>query len=607
MVLNNTGNRLTLPVIEQTVKQGGGNGNVRITVFGLPLENYLNMQFRKTLVRLLIFIFPFQLSAQSTNFPQGSKFQHFTDRLEILLQDDSIMNFSTMKPLSRKAVVEVAEAADSLSRKYPFDEYYKLSKVDQYNLHSLLMNNQEWVKGSKESFRSKKPLWDLFYKSKADLFQVDQKDFFLAVNPVLQEQQSIETGNSQRIFLNTRGVTARGLIAKRVGFDFYMTDNQERPPLFVQRYEDKFHAVPGVGFYKPYNKTGYDYFDGRGSIYFNLAKYFNFQFGYDRNFIGSGYRSLLLSDFSANYLFFKINTRIWKLNYTNLYMELIPQNKDNPGNLLLPKKYATMHRLDVNIGKWLNVGVSEAVIFGRQNHFEFSYLNPVIFLRSAEQQVGSPDNAMLGFDFKANMAHQVQVYGQFLLDEFVLKQFTSSKGWWGNKYGIQGGIKYLDLFNIKNLDLQAEINIVRPFTYSHFDSVANFTHYNQPLAHPLGAGFREILAIIHYQPKPKWTTQLKLIFFRQGTDTGSVNFGNNIFLLNNTRSRDYGYYVPSGVASTGINSSFLVSYEVKENLFLEGSLLYRKFTATNLPAASSGTKLLTVGLRMNMFRREYDY
>ncbi|MBE7173369.1 MAG: hypothetical protein INR73_22545 [Williamsia sp.] len=565
------------------------------------------MQFRKTLVSLLIFIGPLLSVAQSVNLPQGTKHGHFLDRLEILLQDDSNLNFSGMRPLSRKTAVEVAELADSLHKKYPYDEYYHLSKVDQYNLHSLLLNNAEWVRGNKDSFLSKKSLWNTFYKTKADLFQVDEKDFFLAVNPVIQEQQSLETGNSQRIFLNTRGVTARGLIAKKLGFDFYITENQERPPLFVQRWEDKFSAVPGAGFYKPYNRTAYDYMDARGSIYFSLAKYFHFQFGYDRNFIGNGYRSLLLSDFATNYLFFKINTRVWKLNYTNLFMELIPQNKDNPGNLLLPKKYAAMHRLDVNIAKWLNVGLSEAIVFGRPNRFEFSYLNPVIFLRSAEQQVGSPDNAMLGLDLKANVAHQAQLYGQLVLDEFVLKEITSKRGWWGNKYGMQIGLKYLDVVNIKNLDVQGEINFVRPFTYSHYDSIANYTHYNQPLAHPLGAGFIEEVGIVTYQPQPRWTAQLKMILFTQGADTANRNYGNNIFLLSGTRPYEYGYHIPSGAHASGVNTSLLVSYEIKENVFLDGSFLYRKYSVRNQPALSSNTTLFSVGVRMNMFRREYDY
>ena len=53
----------------------------------------------------------------------------------------------------------------------------------------------------------------------------------------------------------------------------------------------------------------------------------------------------------------------------------------------------------------------------------------------------------------------------------------------------KAGFKYIDAFKIKNLDLQGELNYVRPFTYSHFDSVANYSHYNQPLAHPLGREF----------------------------------------------------------------------------------------------------------------------
>ena len=54
------------------------------------------------------------------------------------------------------------------------------------------------------------------------------------------------------------------------------------------------------------------------------------------------------------------------------------------------------------------------------------------------------------------------------------------------------GGKYFDAFTVKNLDLQGEMNMVRPYTYTHYDSTANYTHYNQPLAHPLGAGFAEV-------------------------------------------------------------------------------------------------------------------
>jgi hypothetical protein len=565
------------------------------------------MQFKKTLLRLSIFLLPFHLCAQSTNLPQGSKHLHFLDRLEIMMQSNPDLNFSAMKPVSRKNAIKAAELADSLESRYPYDYYYHFSKVDKYNFQSLQINNQEWSKADPAIFQSKKPLLGVFYKTKGDMLSVNEKDFFLALNPVIQQQQSVESGNGQRIFLNSKGITARGQIANKIGFDFYVTDNQERMPLFAQKLVDKYQAVPGAGFYKPFKKTAYDYFDGRGSLYFNLAKYFNVQFGYDRNFIGDGYRSLLLSDFATNYLFLKIDTRIWKFNYTNLFMELIPENNLNQGNTLLPKKYAATHRLSINATPWLNIGLYESVVFGRTNHYELSYLNPVIFLRSAEQQNGSPDNAFVGFDFKANVAHRGQLYGQLLVDEFNLKEIKAQNGWWGNKFGVQLGGKTIDIFNVKNLDLQGELNLVRPFTYSHYDLVANYTHYNQPLAHPLGSDFAEVTGILRYQPKPKWTTMLKLIYFVQGVDSAGQNLGNNIFLDSDTRLYDYGYKIPSGLKSHGWNTTLLASYEWKENLFLDGSLLLRRLKVLGRPDLSINTTLFTAGIRVNMFRREYDY
>jgi hypothetical protein len=567
------------------------------------------MQFIKTTLSWLIFILPVFCFAQSSQLPQGAKESWLLDRMDIKLKNDSLIGFSATKPLSRKTVVESIEkyfgTIDSLGNDKAIQSSL-FTATDMYNMHDALMNNSEWVTGSTASFQSKKSFLNAFYKTKGDFYQVNQKDFFLAINPAIQQTQSAETGNSgQRVFLNSKGVTFRGLIAKKVGFDLYATDNQERPPLFVQQWEKKFNAVPGAGFYKPFKTTAYDYFDARGSVHFNVTKYINLQFGYDRNFIGNGYRSLFLSDFATNYLFLKINTRIWKLNYQNLFMEL--SNGKSTGDKLLPKKYVSMHHLGLQATKWLNIGFFEAVVFGRQNHFEFGYLNPIIFLRSAEQQNGSPDNANVGFDFKANIAHTLQLYGQVMLDEFVLKEAKAGNGWWGNKQAIQVGGKYIDAFKIKNLDLQGEINFVRPFTYSHFDSVANYSHYNQPLAHPLGANFTELIGIIRYQPLAKWQVQAKLIVFRQGLDTANSDFGSNIFILNGNRASDYGYKTGNGVKSTGANASLWIGYEVLENLFIDASVMYRKLSVPSAASLAQKSTLFTLGLRMNMCRREYDY
>ncbi|HVM87759.1 MAG TPA: hypothetical protein VMT76_06190 [Puia sp.] len=568
-------------------------------------------QFRETILRLcIILFFPLPGIAQSTFLPQGNKFEHFLDRMEILLQTNPSLNITTDKPMSRKLAVETAQLSDSLHHFYPYDYFYRLSKIDQYYLHDLLMNNIEWVKGNTDSFNSKKPFLNIFYKHKANLFEVNEKDFFLTLDPVIQETQSYQTNNSERVFLNSKGLTLRGMIANKLGFSAYLTDNQERGPDYFQERvtTSGYDAVPGAGYYKSFKKTAFDYFDNRASIYFNLMKYFDFQFGYDKNFIGNGYRSLFLSDYAAPYLFLKFNTRIWKLNYQNLYMELISQH--NPGDYQYPKKYAVIHHLSVNAVKWLNVGLYENVVFSRADHFDFSYLNPVIFLVSAQQQNGSPDKTTVGLDFKANIGHVTQLYGQLVINEFVLHQVLHySNGWWGNKQGLQLGLKYIDALNIKNLDLQFETNIVRPFTYSHDDTVANFSHYNQPLAHPLGANFDELIVIGRYQPAPKWNVEGKLIYYKQGIDSSaSVNFGSNIFKNYTTRSAgDFGYKIGSGLGTYCLYLSGLVSYELKENLYIDASAVYRNFRIHDAYNSLNASANFTIGIRMNMFRREYDY
>ncbi|MBC7868025.1 MAG: hypothetical protein H7X88_10885, partial [Gloeobacteraceae cyanobacterium ES-bin-316] len=519
------------------------------------------MQIIKSFFKVLLFVFPLSTFAQSTYLNQGAKEYHFIDRLEIKQQTNTNLNFSTLKPYSRKAIIEEAEFLDSARMGYKdstgLDMYrdwtdLNLSNVDEYNLRSLMMNNSEWVKGNTDDFVSKKPIFKSFYKTKANFFEVNNKDFFLAVNPILQIHQAVEPGYDEGIFLNTRGITVRGLINKKVGFSSFITENQERGPQFFQQRVNQFKAVPGVGFYKTFKTTGVDYFDARGYFTFNAAKFIDFQFGYDKNFIGNGYRSLLLSDWGNSYLFAKINTKIWKINYQNIFMELIPQFKKS-GDNLLPRKYAAMHHLSMNVTKWLNLGLFEGVIFGRQDHFDFQYLNPIIFYRHIEGTIGSPDNAVAGFDFKANVAHRLQFYGQFLLDEFILKEAKDNPTSWVNKFGIQAGVKYIDAFGVNNLDLQFETNRVRPFTYSHNDTIANYTHYNQPLAHPLGANFQEFIGIVNYQPAPRWHIYGRAIYFKQGLDSNGINFGANIFRDYTTRSSNDGFEVAGGRQATCFN------------------------------------------------------
>lgn len=567
------------------------------------------MQIKETALNLklsffLFLFFSIASYSQTTYLQKGDKQYILLERLEIKAQTDSALNFSKTKPFSRKNIVNGLN---------DYVQHYgknSLSKTDEFNLQSAYQNNLEFLSADEQTkYKSKKPFAKNFYTTPANLYEAHVKDFDLIVNPIIQYSVSKENNNSQKLFLNTRGLYVRGKIANKIGFYGSITDNQERDPLYVQQWISQWKAVPGEGFYKEFKAAGgKDYFDAEGYFTFSVTKYINVQFGYDRNFIGNGYRSLFLSDFGSPYLFLKLNTRIWKINYQNLFMELAAADTI-VGDHVGIKKYAAMHHLDVDVTKWLNIGLFEGITFGRKDHFDFGYLNPIIFYRSAEQQNGSYDKSHAGLDVKANVAHKFQFYGQFFLDEFVLSEIKANRGFWANKWGIQAGAKYIDAFTIKNLDLQFELNRVRPFTYSHGDSIGDYSHYNQPLAHPLGANFQEFIGIARYQPAPKWMIIGKLMYYIQGRDSSAESFGSNIFLPYRPpyRLRDYGYSIGSGWKTDVTYASFLLSYEWKENLFFELNAVFRKLETKTPPIISQNTSIITAGVRWNIGRREFEF
>ena len=127
------------------------------------------MQFKQTLLRLIILLVPFMAKAQTTYLPQGAKENILLDRLEIKAGTDSVLNFSKAKPYSRKQFIPHLGRIDSL---------VSLSKVDEYNRRTAMLSNLEWATGNRSDYLSKKPWGKNFYQTPANLFEVNKEDFF---------------------------------------------------------------------------------------------------------------------------------------------------------------------------------------------------------------------------------------------------------------------------------------------------------------------------------------------------------------------------------------------------------------------------------------------
>jgi hypothetical protein len=270
----------------------------------------------------------------------------------------------------------------------------------------------------------------------------------------------------------------------------------------------------------------------------------------------------------------RLNTHIGRLHYQNLFAELVPSNFGG-ADMLLPRKYMAAHYLSMNLGKNAQIGVFESVIFKRRdNQFEFQYLNPVIFYRTVEQTIGSPDNLLLGLNARLNFANTAQIYAQTMVDEFVFQYAvlpkSNQKGFWGNKFAGQIGLKYLNAFNINHFDLQAEMNVARPYIYSHSDSIyTNYANYNMPLAHPLGSNFGEILFSAKYRSAGRFSSEGRIFLFKNAVDPQNLNFGNDLAVTNRTYFSFLGNRMFQGISQKTILTTLDLHYQLFHNCFFD--------------------------------------
>jgi len=554
-----------------------------------------------------IYVFSLFISAQAI-YAQGiqQKPSEYTTQLVNRLDIIYGSNIHTgIRAYLRKDIFAEAAKLDTLG-----DElHWKTQKDIQY----LLDDNNDWLDNDQKNW-SDRPILKYFYRTKAHLFETKHPDFQITADPILNFQVGKMKGEEKH-FVNQRGIALRGNIDKKIFFYTDIVETQIRVPDYVQTRVLQDKALLGAGLYKSYKsdifkiqKNGYDYLDATAYVGVNISKHIGMQFGHGKNFIGNGYRSLLLSENTNNYFYLKLNWQLWKFHYQNIFAELLPlSHQAHPGgDGLLPRKYSATHYLSFKPYKNLEFGFFESVIFNRSNHFELQYLNPIILYRTVEHLIGSPDNEVAGLTAKWNFLRQFQLHGQVAFDEFKLDElFRNNNGWWANKYGIQVGAKWVNVAKVRNLDIEIEYNQVMPYTYSHRDSLATYTHNNQSLAHPLGANFKEWIFSASYRPTNKWNIRARTFLIKGGENTKDENWGANPLLSYQSRVQNYGNFLGQGKQYNRNITDFSLGYQIMHNGWLELNYFGRQtlFETTQ----EDNTTIISLGFRLNIDRVKYEF
>lgn len=405
-------------------------------------------------------------------------------------------------------------------------------------------------------------------------------DFF----PVMETWGGYDSQTSKLIKQGFMGAGVNLLWKNSLHFFAFAGAGMSAQPAYIDSITSLWGIIPGTATAKPITNGTYLFRHAKVSLAYRLHKYVTAELGYGKNRFGNGIRSLYLDDVASPYPYLRINSHLGKIRYTNLFCNFYDIRGSQGQRDNFVNKYAAMHYLSWDIIPWLQFNAFEAIVFPNRNQngsghfFEPNYLNPVIFLRPVEYAVGSPDNSLLGGGLSVRLLKHYRIYANVILDEFLLSRIRERKGWVDNKQGLQAGIVVQQPMNIKHLQIQAEINWVRPYTYYHRNSLQNFAHMNQPLAHALGANFIEYFVRADYFFFRNIRLQANLMYAKIGYDSRGLSYGQNVYQPMHLRPSEFGNVVGQGLFTRVLLLSTTLNWNPDQlsGLSFFASFIYRQ-------------------------------
>ena len=380
---------------------------------------------------------------------------------------------------------------------------------------------------------------------------------------------------SKFIYMNTRGYELSGNVGDKFYFQTDFFENQGSFPGYVDSFIRNNGVIPFQNRFKNLKKKGFDFSYSSAKLIYTPNKYLLFNLGYGTNFIGDGYRSLLLSDYNTNYPYFRTSINLGKVQYSVMFSQYITDNNSYTYALGAPRKWGQTYLLDWHVTRNFNIGVFNAVISSIENanhesDFGLTHFSPIIFAHGSKSPSGLKNNDIYGLNLKYTIVPTVDVYAQLMLDK------TGSADW-EKRYGYQVGIRAGNFFKVEGLTAQAEFNTVRPYSYASDTITTVYAHNGQSLAHPLGANFKEAVFVADYNYK-RWWFRLEAIAARYGIDTSaSVNYGKDIYKPLYTHSLENNVSTDQGLLTKLYYGDARIAYILnrKTNLRIETGATYR--------------------------------
>jgi hypothetical protein len=207
------------------------------------------------------------------------------------------------------------------------------------------------------------------------------------------------------------------------------------------------------------------------------------------------------------------------------------------------------------------------------------YYNPVPFISSLILDGKNEVASLLGINANYQLTDRHRMYAQLAMND-----------WNTQKFGYQIGYRGYNFFGLNDLMLQLEYNDVPSGMYEVSNPRLNYSHYNLPLAHSKGSGFREIVIRANYEYQ-HWFVDLKTVLYN---------------LKDYAQDAHLGLYASSPEISANVfYQSLELGYRFnrKMNLSIFGRWRLRSTTEAGIPTANT----FQIGMRTALTNHYDDF
>lgn len=348
---------------------------------------------------------------------------------------------------------------------------------------------------------------------KKHLFEIKGDGYYLTISPAFHFSAGVDLQdtNNTRLSRNTRGFLIEGDLLDKVSFSTSFYENQATFARFASSYFSdagelylnqngyftQNAVVPGEGRTKVFKETGFDFGYAIGNVAYRPWKKLTLIFGNNSHFIGSGHRSLLLSDNSYSAPYFRIDWHVcpqFKVRVMrSKLLNLLRRPETTSAESYYEAKGYSVNYLTWMPNEKLNISLFEGIVWNRGDSVSYRaahplFYNPIPGIASALDE--TEINGMIGLNASYQLKKRHRIYGQIAIPN-----------WNFDRTGFQIGYRGYNFFGLNDFMLQAEFNYLPEDMYVRSNPRLNYVHYNLPLGHIRGDGVQEILVRSNYEYK----------------------------------------------------------------------------------------------------------